>query len=49
MFRLKPRRKARKALKKVKGSVRARILISARDAAGNESSAVETLTIGRKT
>jgi secreted PhoX family phosphatase len=39
---------ARKQLRRVDGTVRARILISARDAAGNESSAVKAVTIGRR-
>jgi secreted PhoX family phosphatase len=47
-IRLKLSRTARTQLRRAKGSVRARILVNARDAAGNESSVVRSVTIGRR-
>ncbi len=44
---LKLGKAARKQLAKAGGSVGARVLVSARDAAGNERTAVKTVTIGR--
>jgi secreted PhoX family phosphatase len=47
-LRLRLTRRARAALRRHPGSARARVLVSARDAAGNESSVVKTVTIGRR-
>jgi Bacterial protein of unknown function (DUF839) len=48
-FRLRLSRRARLQLRGARGPVRARIMISARDAAGNESTVVKAVTIGRAT
>lgn len=48
VFRLKPSRAARAQLARKRGSVRARILVTARDAAGNDRTVVRTVTIGRR-
>ncbi len=46
-IRLRLRKSGKRQLKRAPGAVGARILVSARDAGGNESSAVKTVTIGR--
>src|SRR5205085_10877061 len=47
-LKLKLSSKARKQLRRKSRSVRARILVSARDAAGNESTAVKSVIVGRR-
>lgn len=46
-FQLKLSRSARTLLRRKRGAVRARILVTARDAAGNERTTVTAITIGR--
>ena len=46
-LRLRLSRSARRQLRAAGGSVRARVMVSARDAAGNESTVVKAVTIGR--
>lgn len=48
-IRLKLKRTARARLGRVRGRVKARILVTARDAAGNDRTVVKTVTIGRAT
>ena len=46
-IRLKLSVTARKQLRRKRGAVKARVLVTARDAAGNDRTVVKTITIGR--